>query len=198
MPVDYHAWTHRPHEQGGTDTIDVGMVDCFRAYMFDDMSVNTTMIDVEWDEAWENGNTSAFQPRTSAAVVAVQGVDEVKFIDLLLPGRYTFCAGFKFSASFNGNVGIMLQDDDPVQTIPYLVVHGPRTYDFGGVAALQLDGYLLFNYSRVYPLLDPFASGVQLPSRCYFQVGQNSGSAKTISEAFLDIHYEPANIPPAS
>lgn len=192
----YPALHGRQHCPGGEDPIPCLGVQYFRAYLFDDMTgVATTMQDVTWDEDWENGAPSVFTPRTAAGATATQGVDGVRFVDLNVPGRYTFTAGLYFSASFNGSVGIMLQDQNPVLSTPYIVVHGPHTYDFGGAAALQLQGYYLFNYSRVYPLLDPFNSGDQLPVSTYFQVGQNSGSGKTISEGFLEIQYEPVVFP---
>lgn len=192
MPVDYHAWTHRPKSLGGTDPLEIG-VSVFRAYRHDDASIGLTMVDLNWDEDWENGNTDVFTPLTSGGADAVQGVDEVRYVDLNLPGRYTFCAGFNFGTTFDGSVGIMLQDDNNVLGTPYMTVHGPTTY---GGSSLGNQGFLIATYSRVYPLLDPFASGGQFPTRTYWQIAQNSSAAKTLTEAFLDIHYEPVTLPP--
>jgi hypothetical protein len=160
--------------------------------MFDDMSVSATMLDVDWDEQFENGDSEVFTPRKSNGTVATAGVDLVRFIDLNVPGRYTFSAGFYFGSAFNGSVGVMLQDQNPVLTTPYEMTHG-RNSD--GTTALNLTGYRMFSYSRVYPLYDPFGSGNQFPVQCYFQIGQNSGSSKTCNEAFLDIHFEPVIFP---
>lgn len=181
----------RPAPPAGSSSVSF-----FRALHYDDavgddITVNVgTATDVDWNY-WENGDTSAFTPKTGVGGTPVLGTDLTHTVELNLNGRYIISWGVFFNTTFDGNVQMLIHDGDPIFGRPDTAIHGPATY---GGNSFSTTGYYTQTISRIYTLLDPFSSGPWTPA-IQTDVAQNSSASKTVTEAWLEIQYEQATFP---
>jgi hypothetical protein len=111
MPVDYHAWTHRPKEEGGTDPIPGQYPICFRAAIGEITSPSTNRVhylsddegdNVYWDQ-WDPGfNTSVYNITPYEQTNDVDEGPVLAGVGLRKRGLYSIHAIVDLDAAFNG------------------------------------------------------------------------------------------------
>lgn len=152
----------------------------------DDISVGSSATDITYN-FWENGDTAVFTPLTSAGGTPTLGTHNVQRVRLLATGLYVISWGVYFDTAFQGTIVQYIHDNDPIFGRPDRLNHAGDTE---GATTVNTSGYFTQTIERVYPLLDPFGSGshtVEIST----DSAQNSGAAKTVTEAWLEIHYRP-------
>lgn len=144
MPVDYHAWTHRPKALGGTDPIELTPA-CFKAWQSIDFDAgvgqsisNGTSTILTWD-LWSNSN---------AAVFDIQGqTTSITTVRLIPWGRYSFHCILWFQDNFAASVSVGMS------ITGYGTWNiGARTMDFA--ATTPNAGGLVFHDEVILPLPD--------------------------------------------
>lgn len=200
MSVNYHAWTHRPKEQGGTDPLDF-QFKVFRAIISEPLgdTVGTAEVALDWDLWDQNFDTAIYDPVASTGGIPVQGTDVVRKVVLKLPGRYSFQVDVDvYSGSGagqpDGTVTVAYYDNTGAQFGEYKPVHhAPDT-------GTDLVGQLASHWSYTYPLYDPFDMSGPPPPTVIAQwlITTESSSPLTVTSAALEIHYFPALLPPPS
>jgi hypothetical protein len=144
-----------------------------------------SQIIVDWDY-WEYcEDAGIYEPLNTALGPALPG-QQVRRVELDIvtnPGRYTFFFGAIPANDILGSTEIAMHDGDLVWGWEESVIHGSMS---GGLSG----GFMIFNQNRVYPLLDPFGSGTQVP-QISWTLAQNSASSEDFITAIFEIHYEP-------
>lgn len=164
----------------------------FRAMRTDDVtSLTGTSQQLDWD-TFQNGDATVFQPRNAAdSADAVSGVSDTRNIRLKKAGLYTFTVGIKENTA-DGGYKIAFNDNDPVWGYSEDHLSGPTT-------TYNIVGFVTWTFSRAYPIWDPFSTPPSWPNfglsafvPANFTVAANhSGTARTITNAFLDVYYDP-------
>jgi hypothetical protein len=206
MSVQKPAKHGRDHCIGGEDPIPCLGVQFFRAVYSDATGITGiggTNKNLDW-LWWQNGAPSIFEPRkTNGDPDPVNGTDLARYIRLKVPGRYTFSIGVRPEDAFNG-FKISLNESPEDDPFGYAEDHYAGLND----GTYNTSGWLAWTFSRIYPMLDPFASDaanelVQWPDfagggfvGAYFTMAADLASGTTeVRHAFLDIGYEPVTFP---
>jgi hypothetical protein len=189
LSVPYHAWTHAPKAQGGTDPIRSAYPIGFRAIMGDPTGdpqsiPNFSEETVEF-ALWENEDSSTFLENTPGGVLTR--------VSFLAQGVYTISGGVYWDdTSADMYRGVLMLDDSGTSG-NWTSVGSPSM----GMFASRYDSEQFtypqtFSVTRKYPLLGVTA-GDLLPAGVYgrvtMRVMQLSGIAKDLNAAWLDIFY---------
>ena len=147
----------------------------------------TTQITVDWD-GWEWCSEVFIPLDQNLNPDPTPGVDQVRRVQLdivTFPGRYTFMWGAHNTSNIAGSVEMSIHDGDPIWGRPESTVHGAQAV---GANSLTV-GFYQMTMSRIYPLYDPFGSGLHTP-QISFTLAQNGGASENFSELVMEIHYE--------
>lgn len=180
--VPYHAWTHLPKAEGGTDPIaSFGLASL--------LAVRTTDLIVADDnesalltfDTWTNSDTSIFHETLSGGLL-----QKVAF---LLAGVYSINVGHIWTTEFFEAHGILILDDS-VATTDWIDT-GNMGF-FHGNTGNQFIYPPTAGVTRAYPL-EPTATGYSAGQggmgRVSFKANQSSGVNRTLEAAWVNIFY---------
>lgn len=185
MPVDYHAWTHRPKSLGGTDPIELPLPKVFRAVQWDSFTTTGTSVDMEpfAFDLWANPDTSIFEADLEVSL-------ELGSVIAKEPGLYVVNLIVGWFDSFDAPVAGFIADGE-------LVWPPTGSEDTRKMRAGSGDGmYYSYSLSRYYPTInfEEGHGGNDLPVFSFF-AGQQSGASRDC-QARVDITYWPAEVGP--
>lgn len=147
--IPYHATTHLPKSQGGTDPIKMPAPVRFRARRkttFQTLGSSGAETDLEWN-FWENDDDSVWQALDSAGSVETTTTDPIRSVVLLVPALVVMggCISVETIASGTDTQLVIVINDG--YDNPELVVHPKQIAGAGGDYS--------FSHTRSYPLVDP-------------------------------------------
>ena len=182
MPVDYHAWTHRPKAMGGTDPIEGTTITTLRATFDGTLAVASLTETIVLFDVWENEDATVFGETLFGG--------DLQKVSLLRQGLYSVFVQPQWDTAFASRTEALVLDDSSASSASIargnMSQHAPVSE--GGS---QFSYPLTFSATRKWPLLGVTEADVLagVYGRLVVKVLQESGSSKDLERCSLEIHY---------
>lgn len=185
MPVDYHAWTHRPKSQGGTDPIDFPSGPVMLRALYapsGGAAVATATETAILFDTWENEDDTIYGETLSGG--------DLQKVSLLRPGVYSVTVHTNWETAFASRVENLVLDDSAASTASLLKgnVSGHAPVSEGGS---QFDYPFTSTWVRKWPMVGVTEADVVAGAygRLLVKILQASGSNKDVEAVGLEIFY---------